>query len=404
MITCRWILTALVVTAAIVFPLSTASASALDKNFRMGDDPNESVLNGGAIVNGGTVNVGTRDSQGVAGQGQLEHLAQTNLPLYRSIVGRPDGVGGFGIEFDGAQQEYLRADSLNNPANSTAHVHPSATLNYFGINDRGLQFWTRPTSTALQSLVMDSNQHGVRIEGGMFSMRYNNANFSSGVAVVPNTWYHVEVVRPSLAAGSRMYINGVAVAIASGNYDLTDTADLVVGSNTAGTVTSFTGGTAEFFSGIIDDLKLFVIGQAPLCTAPNCTPDRAAANWGAFNFATDNEYADFKLTGVPGDLNHSGSLTQADKDAFIAGWMDRKVINGTQIGDLSTFENGDLNFDGITDIFDLAIMQSALPGAGLGGITANDLLGVPEPASVVILLSFLAASSLFARAPRRSRA
>ena len=395
--TCRWIFITLVVDAAIVYAVPGVIASELDKNFRLGDDPAEATLNGAPIANGGTVNVGTRDSQGVAGQGQLEHLHQLNTPTYRTIAGRPDGVGGFGIEFNAAQQEYLRADSLNNPANSTAHIHPNATLNYNGVNNRGLQFWVRPTSTAVQSLVMDSNQHGVRIDGGVLSMRYNNADYPSSVAVVPNTWYHVEVVRPSLAQGSRMYVNGVAVAVASGNYDLLDTADLVVGSNTGGTVTTFTGGTAEFFSGIIDDLKLFVIGQASLCGAPNCIPDRPAHDYGGFNFATDNEFADFKLTGVPGDLNHSGSLTQADKDAFIAGWMDRKVINGIQIGDLSTFEQGDLNFDGITNISDLAIMQSALPGAGIGAITGDELLGVPEPATAALLLWALVGTSLCRR-------
>jgi hypothetical protein len=185
---------------------------------------------------------------------------------------------------------------------------------------------------------------------------------------------------------------------------LTDTADLVVGSNTGGTVSSFTGGTSEFFSGVIDDLKLFVIGQAPLCGAPNCIPDRPAANWGPFNFATDNDYADFKLTGVPGDLNHSGALTQADKDAFIAGWMDRKMLNGVQIGDLSTFEAGDINFDGITNIFDLVVMQDALSGAGMGGITEADLFGatVPEPTSLLLLMSTFVAAS-FARRSRHPR-
>jgi hypothetical protein len=404
--TCRWILTTLAVAAAILIPLSSASATTLDKNFRMGDDPGETAFNSGVpIANGGTVNVGTRDSQGVAGQGQLEHLQQFNTPTYRSITGRPDGVGGFGIEFNAAQSEYLRADSLNNPENSTAHLHPSATLNYNGINDRGFQFWVRPTSTAVQSLVMDSNQHGVRIDGGVFSMRYNNTNYPTAVTVVPNTWYHVEVVRPSLAQGSQMYVNGVAVAIATGNYNLLDTADLVVGSNTGGTISSFTGGNAEFFSGIIDDLKMFVIGSAPLCDADsNCVPDRPAANWGTFDFKTDNEFADFKLTGVLGDLNHSGSVTTADVDAFIAGWLDRKVINGIQIGDLSTFEQGDINFDGITNIFDLAMMQSALAGAGMGGITAADLLGatVPEPASLALVLSTMFAAGFTPRVRRRN--
>jgi hypothetical protein len=406
--TCRWILTTLAVAAAILIPLSSASATTLDKNFRMGDDPGEAAFNSGVpIANGGTVNVGTRDSQGVAGQGQLEHLGQFNTPVYRSITGRPDGVGGFGIEFNAAQSEYLRGTYLNNPQNTPAHEHPSATLNYYQIRDRGLQFWVRPSTAAgTQSLVMDSNQHGVRINGGVFSMRYNNTDYPSSAAVTADTWYHVEVVRPATAAsGSQMFVNGVAVAAASGNYNEADEAPLVVGSNTGGTISAFTGGNAEFFSGIIDDLKMFVIGQAPVCTTANggCTPTRPAADYGAFNFATDNEYADFRLTGVVGDLNHSGTLTQVDKDAFIAGWLDKKVINGIQIGDLETYEQGDINFDGITNIFDLALMQSALSGAGMGGITEADLLRatVPEPASLVLVLAALGTAGCIRRSRQR---
>jgi trimeric autotransporter adhesin len=399
----RWILAAAVAAMVGLFAAERANATTLDRNYRMGDDAGEAGSNGGvAPANGGSVTVLTRDSQGVAGQAQLIHLQQVNTPTWRTITGRPDGVGGFGVEFNAAQQEYFHGSNLNDPGASVSHVLPGATLNYFGIVDRGLQFWARPTSTAVQTLVMDSNQHGARIDAGKFSMRYANQDFASNVTVVPNTWYHIEVVRPNtFTNGSRMYVNGVAVAaVAPLGYN-DDSSHLTVGANTAGDNTTFTGGTAEFYSGIIDDLKLFVIGSAAACVA-TCEPDRPAANYGSFNFATDNDYADFILTGVPGDLNHSGSLTQADKDAFIAGWMNKKVINGVQIGDLETFGNGDLNFDGITNIFDLAAMQGALAGAGMGGITEAELLGatVPEPTSLVIVLS---TALIMSSATRRGR-
>lgn len=397
---CRWILTTLAVAAASLYTLPSASASTLDRNYRLGDDPSEATTNGGPVGNGLAVNF-TRDSQGVAGQAQLIHLTAVNTPTYRTITGRPDGGGGLGIEFNAAQSEYLHGLNLGDPNASVSHTHPDATLNYNQIFDRGLQFWVRPTSTSVQTLVMDTNQHGVRIDAtGRFSMRYANVDYASNVSVVPNTWYHVEVVRPATSAnGSRMFVNGIAVAAAAGSYGV-DSSQLVVGSNTAGTDTSFTGGTTEFFSGIIDDLEMFVIGMAPA----NTTPPRPAANYGTFNFATDNAFAadpDTGLSGVLGDLNDSGSLTQADKDAFIAGWMDIKLVNGIQVGDLSTYAQGDLNFDGITNIFDLALMQSALPGAGLGGITEEDLFGssVPEPAAATLVL-FAAAAFAFFRRPR----
>jgi hypothetical protein len=202
-----------------------------------------------------------------------------------------------------------------------------------------------------------------------------------------NTWYHVQLVRPNGPESlSRLYVNGNAVAVSTDDdYPADTSTPLTVGSNTSG--------TGEFFSGIIDELTFTVYGT----TVGN-------TNYGTFNFASENDFADFKITGVPGDLNHSGTLTQADKDAFIAGWMDRKVVNGVQIGDLSTFEAGDLNFDGITDIFDLVVMQGALSGAGMGGITAADLFGatVPEPASLVLLFSAVLAVGSAARCRRRS--
>ena len=174
-----------------------------------------------------------------AGQGQLVDLTAVNSPVYAAISGRPDGVGGRGIQFNAAQSQYLHGFNLGFPENSfSAATHTTlsgGTLDYLGIGNRGFQFWVRPTSTAAQTMVMDTNQHGARISSsGKFSMRYDGLDFDSTLSVVPNTWYHVEVVRPNGAAnGARMFVNGVAVAAAPGGYD-DDWADLVVGANTAG--------------------------------------------------------------------------------------------------------------------------------------------------------------------------
>jgi hypothetical protein len=215
-------------------------------------------------------------------------------------------------------------------------------------------------------------------------MRYNNVDYESTQAVTPNTWYHVEVVRPAGAGnGSRMFINGVAVAAAPGGYD-DDWADLTVGTNTAGDdqlSPGFTGGTTEFFSGIVDELKMFVIG-----TSTSSTP----VNYGTFSLTADNDYVASPVTGiknVAGDVTNDGVLNQADKDAFIAGWMDRRIVGGFQIGDMASRAQGDLTLDGTTNIQDLLLLQNALSGAGLGTITADELGGVPEPAATVLLLT-----------------
>lgn len=357
-------------------------ASTLDRNYKMGDDASE-----GAVANGAVST--TFDSQGEPGMNQLVDLTAVNSPVYREITGRPDGAGGKGIEFNAAQQSFLHGPSLGDPAVSYSSIGGSGTLNYTGIVNRGFQFWVRPTSTAVQSLVMDTNQHGARInEAGKFSMRYAGADYESTVAVSPNTWYHVMVVRPFGAAnGSRMFVNGDVVAAVTGGYN-DDTSHLVVGANTAGEEDNFTGGTSEFFSGIIDDLKMFVMGVSD-------APD--SVDWGVFNVATDNDFIADVLTGVAGDLTNDGVLNQADKNAFIAGWLDERIVGGVRVADLASYKQGDINFDGITDIADLAIFQGALSGAGIGAITAAELQGVPEPSTALLLLVAVFGSACISR-------
>ena len=201
-----------------------------------------------------------------------------------------------------------------------------------------------------------------------------------------------------------MYINGVAVAVAAGGYD-DDWADLVVGANTAGddggshpnipSPVGFTGGTAEFYSGIVDDLKMFVLG-----TSTSASP----VNYGTFNFPTDNAFAASPISGlkgIAGDVTNNGVFDAADKTAFIAGWMQKHLVNGVQIGDMASHAQGDLNLDGITNIQDLLLMQNALTGAGMGTITAADLSGVPEPSTFVLML--LAMMAMPRRPGRSSR-
>jgi hypothetical protein len=126
-------------------------------------------------------------------------------------------------------------------------------------------------------------------------------------------------------------------------------------------------------------LKLFVIGNNSSNTGPP-----PGQNWGGFDLFTDNDYVDWAVTSTVGDITLDGSLTQADKNAFIAGWMHDNIISGRRIADLASYKKGDLNKDGMTNIFDLAIMQNALTGGGLSAITAAQLAGVPEPAAGIL--------------------
>jgi hypothetical protein len=377
----------------------SAHGSTLDRQYRLGDNGDSPPASNGSVV--GT----SYDNAGALGSNQLHDLVGVGGPVYRTIAGRPDGVTGLGIEFSGSGQ-YLRAARLGLPSTSASAVGGAfgGTLNYNGISNRGLQFWVQPQATRAQTLVMDTNQHGARISAsGAYSMRYAGVDYDSAVAATPNVWRHVMVVRPDGAAnGARMFVNGVAVAAAPGGYDGADTSDLVVGANTDGDDglsggLGFLGGTEEFFDGIIDDLDLFVIGRSTASAGP---PPLPAVDFGPFSFAVDNAFAAFTLSGVAGDVTNDGVLDAADKTAFIAGWMSEKRVNGIRVGDLETLGKGDLNFDGVTDVFDLARMQQALAAAGVATIASGDLLGVavPEPTC-----GWLAAAALASAAGRRRR-
>lgn len=366
----RRILTTVTMIAASVSVAAIASANGtLIRWHKMGEE--EGGSNNSAVSTTLDSPVGVID--GIPDIQALD-LNANNTPTYRTISGRPDGVGGIGIEFAAAQQEYLSGQSLNWPEQSALSDSQGGLYNLTGIANRGFQFWVRPTSTAVQSLVMDTNEHGVRINSnGKFSMRYAGLDYESTLSVAPNTWYHVEVVRPSgVGNGSRMYINGnaVAVAVPPNDYAADQVTNMTVGSNTAG--------DGEFFSGIIDDLRMFVIGTSA-----------APYNYGTFAFPADNAYAASPITGIKGiagDVSNNGSLGPEDKTAFIAGWMDRRLVNGVQIADMTSRSQGDLNLDGITNIKDLVLLQNALIGAGIGTITADELGGVPEPTTALLVI------------------
>ena len=128
----------------------------------------------------------TLDSPVDGGDIQPLDLDALNTPTYRTITGRPDGGGGIGIEFNAAQMENLSGQELNRPPQSDLSEDQGGLYDLDGISDRGFQFWVRPTSAAAQSLVMDTDRHGARINSsGNFSMRYANVDYNSTMAVFP---------------------------------------------------------------------------------------------------------------------------------------------------------------------------------------------------------------------------
>jgi hypothetical protein len=408
----------LLMSAATVLSLIGAASAAvppppvLDRNHRMGDDPLEDIdlVTGGVqpVTNGATV-VRTRDQAGVAGAQQLIHLDATGGPKYEllptvsggPVPRRPDNGTGFAIRLNPtapSQGQYLRTgfeQALNFPERSfSSTFQPGGSIDYSFIRDRGFQLWVLPTAAGRADIVMDTNQHGALINAsGNFAMRYINADYDTGVGVIPNTWYHLQVVRPfGSGRGSIMYVNGKAVARAAGTYAGEDnpaneeTTPLVVGANTS--TAPFTVGTLNRFQGLVDDLEMAVMGL------------NAAADYGDFVFERDNKYAAFFKPSNPADMTGDNLVNTADVNIFVANWLSQNIVSGLAIGDLTSRMKGDLNYDGFVNLADWDVLNDANPGAGAAAWA--QIGGVPEPGS--LCLATLAMLGGIARwRPKRSR-
>jgi CubicO group peptidase (beta-lactamase class C family) len=89
--------------------------------------------------------------------------------------------------------------------------------------------------------------------------------------------------------------------------------------------------------------------------------------------------------GVPGDLTGDDQITALDVDTFIANWQ--KNTSHLYISD--RYRQGDLNFDGIVDLDDVALMRDAIKSSGLEFGFAQS---VPESNTLTIGIVMLALS------------
>lgn len=401
--------------ATIVTAASSTHAFTLDRDYRFGNsDP--------GAANGGNVGV-TFDNAGQLGMHQLTDLAAVGglgaPPKYVTINDRPDGVSGLGIRLNqvGVEKQYLKTgfgEALNAPELSPASTHtPGGTIDYSFITDRGFQLWAKPSALPTAStrfdIVMDSNQHGVSINSaGKFVMRYAYEDYPSTISATANSWYHLSVVRPfGPGNGSILYVNGQAVAAATGlynterillddqgeetNLDELDTSPLIVGANTGIGPTDPASdprpqtpspGTTNYFRGIVDDLEMFVMGM------------NAENDFGEYVFQNDNDYAAFFKPTNPVDMTGEGLLTFADAQSFASNWLFERKLEWTDVlgdehtvivGDLTSRSKGDFNFDGRTDLADWAMLNSASPGVGAAAMTLIQGGSVPEPSTAVLV-------------------
>jgi hypothetical protein len=112
---------------------------------------------------------------------------------------------------------------------------------------------------------------------------------------------------------------------------------------------------------------------------------------------------DVNLDGIVSG-NGSGPTSTDDVSAFIAGWG----YNGGSPGNIVSWQKGDLNRDGLTNVSDFLLLRGALNGAIssavlqslFGSTTIPGPGGVPEPASAFLALFAAAAYSLLGRRRR----
>ncbi len=389
----------------------------------------------------------------------------SRYPTYVSTTDRPDGLGTIGIRLNelAFDRQYLRTgfgEALNfpeqSPSSSASLVNPGGTLNYFRINDRGFELWVKPTNVGgEQHIAMDSQQHGVLIDStGKFNMRYASkfevtttqlpgpdgvlgtpddvlqvsdpvvtpANYATDVTAVNNTWYHLSVVRPNGPGnGSIFYINGVAKAVTFGQYavetivnigegnvftnlDSLDISPLTVGWKTDALTldTPPSGSNALLFRGVVDDLKMFVIGLNDNDNLPG-GGSNVLNDYGEYIFARDNGYASRFKPAMDGDITGGaggipdGVVNLVDATAFAANWLFEKRLTGVDsvsgissnrlIGDLTTRLKGDFNYDGIVNLKDWAILNNKNPGAGALAMQIITGVVVPEPTTLGLVLA-----------------
>lgn len=397
------------VLVALCSSLISTAAVTVDREYRFGDDNAEGAVVSGAVGAGNSFGT-TFDGSNVAG---FRDLVPEGGPTYIDVgatgLARPGApAGAKGIELSGSN--YLRGLRFNAPATaagSTGAVAPtpSGSQDYAGITNRGFQLWVKPSQIALdgttdQYVVHDTTEHGLKIDGdNSWIMIYDGGEHDSGVAATAD-WTHVMVVRPNGGqnnfGGSLLYINGVAVEGEGGPYDLTPEPVgeleyvLTIGTDSGNGQSDGIDDGNQRFSGVVDDLTLFAMG-----TTTN------GLNLGTFNFGQNNGWALAHLTGVAGDVDQNGVLDPvADVNALIGGWGEEKRVDGILAGDMTTILQGDLNFDGVTNLADAFAMNQALLAAGFSaGLDFSLLNGaaVPEPATATLFGLLVTASVLGAR-------
>lgn len=396
------------------------AAYTLDRWYQMGDDilfsgggNAENAANGAAVgsgssltgLNGAPVTYDSAASNNDNFQ-PLEAFGLTGLPTYveYGVGGNPSAplaaaasMNSFGIRFDGVD-DYLAAVNLNDPSVAA----PGSVITY-DTQDRGMQMWVFPTEIdgVAEYIIDDADEHGFNITtGGTWLSEVRENRVNSGVGATQDAWTHVMLVHDSIRQGGVVfYVNGLASVTHSLTYDSNNPTNLLVGANAeddAGTTQDpNVQSPPTFFSGIIDEIELFVIDDGTTYGAYDYTEDNGYFTdvWlptqNGYGFTLDTSTGHNSVQWVKGDIDFDGDFDRADIDLFIAGWLSRKSTlpgSGPQAGDYQSLGLGDLDLDGDTDLGDWVLLRAynAAAGSPLVIPSLRELNVIPEPASLYL--------------------
>jgi hypothetical protein len=268
----------------------------------------------------------------------------------------------------------------------------------------GIQGWVQPnaaTQGVRQDIVIDTLEHGIYITAANnWGLVFNNFNIPSAAPVAFGEWAHVMQLAGfndpddgRSNSGGALLVNGVAVAT-SGQVSTDSNAQLYSFNEGALSLGSNQAGDANLFQGVLDDVRLFFWGNNSRESAPpgeGNSGNRVGQDWGDLNLAEDNDWIanELETLGVTNaaDVNLDGMVNMTDVTAFIPDFNTVRRVNNLQVGDWISRQNGDLNFDGATDLKDAFILHQGLIGAGFASGLDFGLLGgrVPEPATAVCI-------------------
>lgn len=420
----------LIVAWAVVGRPAQAAVTA-ERLYTLGDENDE-----GAVADqpvGSATSGATFDSAGTLGAGDLQDLNVHGAPMYVDVSDRPGASGGdLGASFDGANDSLSTAISMNAPAqmwdNATLFPGPPVGAifphNYEGIFSHGIQLWAKPDQSALgtatQTLVWDTAEHGIGITaGGNWELLFDKLRLDTGVSVAStldeNGWAHVMQIagysdrfNGSATLPGALLVNGIAVSVRGTLYDPATT-PLVIGAQSDGA-----GGFLNRYDGTLDDVELFLwgdnsnqLGQDLAVGGSNTTGGLNAdgQDWGTLDLGTDNDWIAMELAEMNvidrGDVDLSGgSANAADVTNFLSHWRKQFLVNGIQIGDWNSRQEGDLNYDGIVDLRDARILHNSLLSSGASGFDFSLLsggTGVPEPSTCALAAIVTLAMCFFCR-------